>query len=98
MLSTDLINAENNLKIRRKRKKEILSDLQSTHNNRMTNALKLATAFPLMGVSGYAGIGAANLTTATADSIANSVKRRSLKTNKMLRSINLQLQFEWQEQ
>ncbi len=61
-LSADLINAEKQSKDKKKKeRKKFLSDLQSTHNNRMTNALKLATAFPLMGVSGYAGIGAANL-------------------------------------
>lgn len=69
-------------KKRKEQRKKFMSDLQSTHNNRMMNALKLTTALPLMGVSGYAGIGAANLTTATVDSIANSVKRRSLKNKR----------------
>ena len=90
MLSTDLINAERQSKDKKKKeRKKFLSDLQSTHNNRMTNALKLATAFPLMGVSGYAGIGATNLTTGTADSIANSVKRRSLKNKRSSKKYNL---------
>lgn len=79
-LSADLTNAEKQSKDKKKKeRKKFLSDLQSTHNNRMMNALKLATAFPLMGVSGYAGVGASNLVTASADSIANSVSKRSLK-------------------
>lgn len=82
-LSEDL---ERETKLSNKKRKEqrdkFMSDLQDTHNNRMMNALKLMTALPLMGVSGYAGIGAANLTTATVDSIANSVKRRSLKNKR----------------
>lgn len=78
-LSADLTNAEKQSKDKKKKeRKKFLSDLQSTHNNRMMNALKLATAFPFMGVSGYAGVGASNLITASADSIANSVSKRSL--------------------
>ena len=82
-LSADLTNAEKQSKEKKKKERnKFLSDLQSTHNNRMTNALKLATAFPLMGVFGYAGVGAANLVTASVDSLANSVSRRSLKNKR----------------
>ena len=82
-LSADLTNAEKQSKEKKKKERnKFLSDLQSTHNNRMTNALKLATAFPLMGVSGYAGIGASNLVTASVDTIANSVSKRNLKNKR----------------
>ena len=89
-LSADLTNAEKQSKDKKKKeRKKFLSDLKSTHNNRIMNALKLATAFPLMGVSGYAGLGVGNLTTATVDSIANSVKRRSLKNKRSSKKYNL---------
>lgn len=89
-LSADLTNAEKQSKDKKKKeRKKFLSDLKSTHNNRMMNALKLATAFPLMGVSGYAGVGASNLVTASADSIANSVSKRSLKNKRSSKKYNL---------
>ena len=69
-------------KSRKEQRKKFMSDLQSTHNNRIMNALKITTALPLMGVSGYAGIGASNLVTASVDTIANSVSKRNLKNKR----------------
>ena len=74
---------------RKQERKKFASDLKSTYNNKFTNALKLTTAIPLMGISGYAGIGAANLTTASVDGIANSINRRNLKNERSSKKYNL---------
>lgn len=76
-------------KSRKEQRKKFMSDLQSTHNNRIMNALKITTALPLMGVSGYAGIGASNLVTASVDTIANSVSKRNLKNERSSKKYNL---------
>ena len=74
---------------RKQERKKFASDLKSTYNNKFTNALKLTTAIPLMGISGYAGIGVANLTTASVDGIANSINRRNLKNERSSKKYNL---------
>ena len=76
-------------KTRKDQRKKFVSDLYSIHNNRMTNALKIVTGIPLMGISGYSGVGSANLTTATVDSIANAMNKRKLKNKVSMRKFNL---------
>ena len=76
-------------KKRKEQRKKFISDLKSTHNNRIMNALKLTTALPLMGVSGYAGVGTSNLITASVDTIANSVSKRKLKNKRSSKKYNL---------
>ena len=81
-LSQDIKNETSKVKKDRKNsRKKFASDLKKTQNNKMTNALKLVTAFPLMGIHGFTDLGTANLVTGGADVIANSVSRRTLKNN-----------------
>ena len=82
-LSADLTREEKITKDNKKKeRKKFLSNLYSGNNNKIMNALKITTALPLMGVSGYAGIGASNLVTGTVDTIANSVQKRQVKNKK----------------
>lgn len=68
-------------KDRKNSRKKFVSELKKTQNNKMLNALKLTTAFPLMGIHGFTDLGTANLVTGGADVIANTVSRRTLKNN-----------------
>lgn len=68
-------------KDRKNSRKKFVSELKKTQNNKMLNALKLTTAFPLMGMHGFTDLGTANLVTGGADVIANTVSRRTLKNN-----------------
>ena len=46
---------------RKNSRKKFVKDLYTVHDNRMTNALKIVTALPLMGVSGLEEVGATNM-------------------------------------
>lgn len=81
-LSQDIKNETSKVKKDRKNsRKKFASNLVNTQNNKMTNALKLVTAFPLMGIHGFADLGTVNLVTGGADVFANTVSRRTLKNN-----------------
>lgn len=81
-LSQDIKNETSKVKKDRKNsRKKFASNLVNTQNNKMTNALKLVTAFPLMGIHGFSDLGTVNLVTGGADVFANTVSRRTLKNN-----------------
>ena len=46
---------------RKNSRKKFVKDLYTVHDNRMTNALKIVTALPLMGVSGLEEVAATNM-------------------------------------
>lgn len=81
-LSQDTKNEIDKVKKDKKNsRKKLNSDITKTYNNKMINALKLVTAFPLMGIHGFSNVGTVNLVTGGADVIANTVTKRTLKNN-----------------
>lgn len=81
-LSQDTKNEIDKVKKDKKNsRKKFNSDITKTYNNKMINALKLVTAFPLMGIHGFSNVGTVNLVTGGADVIANTVTKRTLKNN-----------------
>lgn len=81
-LSQDTKNEIDKVKKDKKNsRKKLNSDITKTYNNKINNALKLVTAFPLMGIHGLSDLGAVNLVTGGADVIANKVSKRKLKNS-----------------
>ena len=78
-LSNDLKNAQEATKQDRKNsRKKFRSDLISTQTGAYNDAFKLATGIPLMGISGMAGMGAANLFSGA----TGMMKRRRIRNAK----------------
>ena len=81
-LSQDTKNEIDKVKKDKKNsRKKFNSNITKTYNNSINNALKLVTAFPLMGIHGFADLGAVNLVTGGADVVANKVSRRKIKNS-----------------
>lgn len=75
-LSDDLAREEKATQQNRKdRRKKLRSELYSAQKENYGDALNLATAIPLMGVSGFAGLGAANLISVGANAYARNIKK-----------------------
>ena len=75
-LSSDLDNVVK--ETREKRKKErsnFVKDLYTIHNSRLSNALKITTALPFMGVAGLEELGATNLATVLVGGGKKGVKK-----------------------
>ena len=75
-LSSDLDNVVK--ETREKRKKErsnFVKDLYTIHDSRLSNALKIATSLPFMGVAGLEELGATNLATVLVGGGKRGVKK-----------------------
>jgi len=75
-LSSDLDNVVK--ETREKRKKErsnFVKDLYTIHDSRLSNALKIATSLPFMGVAGLEELGATNLATVLVGGGKKGVKK-----------------------
>lgn len=68
---------------RRKSRRKFVQDLYSIHDRRMTNALKIATALPLMGISGFEELGAANIASVLLGGGENNSKKKEIKKPKI---------------
>lgn len=61
-LSDDLNNeAKRTRENRSKKRKQFVKDLYSIHDTRLSNALKIATALPMLGISGLEQVAATNI-------------------------------------
>lgn len=61
-LSDDLTNeAKRTRENRSKKRKELVKDIYSIHDHRLSNALKIATSIPLLGVGGFEEVAATNI-------------------------------------